>query len=258
MPDNDLKNLLAYATTLAERAGDITMKYYQSSLAVENKADDSPVTIADRESETYLRGEIEKRFPEDGIVGEEFGVKEGRSGRRWIFDPIDGTKTFIRGTPLYGTMIGLEIDGEARVGVIRYPATRETLAAAIGHGCFYNGAPCRVSGVDSLARATGLTTDLAHFTQYLGADALARYIARLGLVRTWGDCYGYLLLATGRADVMIDPIMNPWDVAATLPIIVESGGRATDLDGACHVDMPRLIATNGILHEQVLALLQGE
>lgn len=257
MAKDNLMELLEFATSLAERAGEITLKYYRTNLAVENKADQSPVTIADRESETFLRAEIEKRYPDDGLVGEEFGVKEGRSGRRWIFDPIDGTKTFIRGVPLYGTMLAVEIDGEARIGVICYPATGETLAAAIGHGCFYNGERCSVSRTSDLEKATGLTTDLAHFNQYLGAGALSRYIGKLGLIRTWGDCYGYLLLATGRADVMVDPIMNPWDVAATLPIVKEAGGMISDLSGACSVDISPVVATNGLLHEQVIQLLKA-
>lgn len=254
---DDLAELTEFAIDIADGAGEITLKYFGTELEIESKADQSPVTIADRESEQYLRGEIEKRFPDDGILGEEFGEKKGTSGRRWILDPIDGTKSFIRGVPLYGTMVAVEVEARPVVGVIRFAPLGETIAAFEGGGCRVNGEPCAVSETTDIASALALTTDFAYFRTYLGQAALSNYLASTGLQRTWGDCYGYLMLATGRADVMVDPIMNYWDVAALIPIVTEAGGRITDITGSDSPQMKTCVATNGPLHEAVLKLVSA-
>ncbi len=251
----DLAELTEFAIDIADEAGEITLKYFGTEIEVESKSDQSPVTIADRESEKYLRGEIEKRFPDDGILGEEFGEKKGTTGRRWILDPIDGTKSFIRGVPLYGTMVAVEIDGRPVVGVICFAPIGDTIAAFEGGGCRVNGEPCAVSETTEIASALALTTDFGDFRTYLGQAALMNYVGSTGLQRTWGDCYGYLMLATGRADVMVDPIMNYWDVAALIPIVTEAGGRITDIAGSDSPQMKTCVATNGALHEAVLKLV---
>lgn len=253
-----MKELYEFAVNLAERAGEITLKYFRTDLKVESKSDQSPVTIADRQAEEFIRSEIEKRFPDDAILGEEFGEKPGRSGRRWILDPIDGTKTFIRGVAMYGTMIAVEDAGRAVVGVIRYPPNNETIGAYSGGGCFYNGARCRVSQTANLKEAAALTTAPDNFIKYIGQDALLRLFARTGLQRTWGDCYGYMLVATGRADIMIDPIVSIWDAAALIPIITEAGGRITDRAGREGLGISDVVATNGALHAATLELLAQE
>lgn len=251
-----MKELYDFALRIAERAGEITLRYFGKEFVVESKADQSPVTIADRSAEEFLRAEIERRFPDDGILGEEYGVKEGRSGRRWTIDPIDGTKSFIRGVPLYGTMIALEEGGVSKVGVVRFPATRDTLGAWAGGGCYVNGQRCRVSATASLAEASAMTTDMKNFTERLGRDALMRFVDRTKLQRTWGDCYGYLMVATGRADLMVDPIVQIHDFAPLIPIMAEAGGRFSNLAGETPTEPGAVLATNGLLHEAALAIFR--
>lgn len=257
MAGESLQDLCEYAADLARKAGEITLRYFQKRIAVETKADTTPVTVADREAEAYIRQAIESRFPHDGIVGEEFGETRAQAKRRWIIDPIDGTFSFIRGVPLYGVLIGVEQDDEPVVGVIHLPALNETIAAAKGEGCHWRDQRARVSNTRLLSAALCLATE-----RYLGAqpetsEPFARLLGAVGPARTWGDCYGYSLVATGRADVMIDPQMRVWDCAALLPIIEEAGGRFTDWQGRRTIRGGSAVATNGLLHEEVLALLQG-
>ncbi len=257
MAGESLQDLCEFATDLARKAGEITLRYFQRRIAVETKADTTPVTVADREAEAHIRQAIESRFPHDGIVGEEFGETRAQAKRRWIIDPIDGTFSFIRGVPLYGVLIGMEQEDEPMVGVIHLPALNETLAAAKGEGCHWRDQRARVSNAPRLSEALSLTTEM----NLAGAPALSSALDRLtgasGPARTWGDCYGYSLVATGRADVMIDPQMRVWDCAALLPIIEEAGGRFTDWQGRRTIRGGSALATNGLLHEEVLALLQG-
>ena len=215
MADASLRDILDFAMDAAWQAGRITLRYFQTGVAVEQKADESPVTAADRDAETKLRELIATRFPDDGIVGEEHGDKAGTTGRRWIVDPIDGTKSFVHGVPLYGVMVGVEVDGDPAVGVVHFPALNEMICAATGLGCMWNGRAARVSEVSDMKDATVILTDSVHLH---GRDeAIARICSRAKLVRGWGDCYGYMLVATGRAEVMLDPVMSVWDCAALAP-----------------------------------------
>ncbi len=237
---------------LARRAGAITLQHYQSGLAIETKADESPVTIADRQTEQFLRAEIARLFPGDGIVGEEFGATEGTTGRKWIVDPIDGTKSFIHGVPFYGVMIGVEQDGAMLAGAVYIPPLCEMVVAVKGAGCWWNGKRARVTATERIEDALLLTTDIAHHHQHgRGAswEALSR---RARLVRTWGDCYGYVLVATGRADIMLDAIMSPWDMAALQTILEEAGGAFSDYEGKVSIYSNSAIGSNGILHAEVL------
>ncbi len=245
------------AIDLAQRAGKITLDYFCTDLNIESKSDDSPVTIADRKTEEFLRNEIEKRYPDDAILGEEFGEKEGRSGLRWILDPIDGTKTFIRGVPMYGTMIAIERGGESRVGVIHFPPLDETIAALSGNGCYWNGERCGVSQTEALSEASIMTTSMDSILDCWGEQILLRILKETGFQRTWADCYGYLLVATGRADACVDPIMHIWDVAPLIPIVQEAGGRLTDLSGGQSLEMTNMMASNGRIHKAFLDLLNG-
>ena len=234
MDRNQLEELLAFAVRLSEKAGVITLKYFprpgSMNLTVDHKADDSPVTVADRETEEFMRTEITKQFPDHGLFGEEFGEEKPDAETRWIIDPIDGTKSFIRGVPLYGVLIGLEHRGECVLGVVHHPALGETLKGAKGLGAFWNETPARVSQVSDPKRAMFLTTDAAvlHQINRGFSDALCREVK---LLRTWGDCYGHTLVATGRAEAMFDALMSPWDCAALKPIIEEAGGTWTDFKG---------------------------
>ena len=250
--------LLEAVQDAARVAGGVAVRHYRSNLAVESKADGSPVTIADREAEAEARAWIGARFPMDGIEGEELGVVRANARRRWIIDPIDGTKTFVRGVPLWGTLIAVLEETEVLAGAIFCPAVDELVAAAPGEGAWWNGSRCSVSTVDRIDRATVLTS-----SDYRAGDE-ARRDAWLGLShralvsRTWGDCYGYLLVATGRADVMADPRMAVWDAAPLLPIIEEAGGIFTDWSGARTVFGKSAIATNAKLADEVRALLLAE
>ena len=248
--------LLEAVHEAARVAGDIAMRHYRSALAVESKADGSPVTIADREAEGGVREWIAGRFPEDGIEGEELGVTRGDARRRWVVDPIDGTKTFIRGVPLWGTLIALVEGREVLAGAAYFPAVGEIIAAAPGEGAWWNDARCSVSRVNRIDRATVLTTD----ARFPGDDAKRsawQELSRRALVsQTWGDCYGYLLVATGRAEVMADPRMSVWDAAALQPIIEEAGGVFTDWSGARTAFGGSAIATNAELAAETRALLR--
>jgi histidinol phosphatase-like enzyme (inositol monophosphatase family) len=253
--EGELKELLEFSVVLARGAGDITLNYFRKQPETSTKSDGSYVTIADREAEAYLRGQINERFPEDGIVGEEEGETEGRSGRRWILDPIDGTFAFVHGVPFYGVLIALEIDGEMSVGVINMPALGEIVSAAQGCGCFLNGELTRVSTTAKLEEALLLCTDF-RAAAYHGFGRAVDFLQRTAKTsRTWGDCYGYVLVATGRADVMLDPVMNLWDCAPLLPIMEEAGGTFTDWRGVRTVDGGNAIATNKLVFDEVMQLI---
>ncbi len=250
-----LREAYEFAVELAWRAGRITLAHFQSGVATEVKADASPVTVADREAERLCRAAIERRYPEDGILGEEFGETRPEAPRRWILDPIDGTRSFVRGVPLYGVMIALEEGGEVGVGVLHFPALGETVSAARGLGCWWNGRRARVSDVSRVEDALILTTDAERLPRNELGEAWDRLRFRAGLVRTWGDCYGHALVATGRAEAMIDPVMKPWDAAALLPIVAEAGGVATDLAGRRTHTGGSVVSTNQGVADEVRALL---
>lgn len=222
---------------------------------MDRKGDGSPVTIADRDAEQLIRRLVRDRFPAHAVIGEEFGEAEHDASHRWIVDPIDGTSSFIRGVPFYGVLIALEIDGEPVVGVTHFPALDETIAAARGHGCRWNGRLAQVSTTASLADACVCYTDARQIEERLGAGWPALH-ARTAIQRGWGDCYGHGLVATGRADIMIDPRMHAWDCAALIPILEEAGGRFTDWRGTRTIDGGDAIGSNGALHDEVLALLR--
>jgi len=252
---NELKELLEFAVTLARSAGDITLQYFRKRPETSTKADGSYITIADREAEEYLRKQIAGRFPDDGILGEEQGEIRGRSGHRWIVDPIDGTFAFVHGVPFYGVLIALEVHEEIVLGVVNIPALGEIISAAKGLGCFFNGEPTRVSSTAKLADALLLSTDFASCANYGFGRAAESLQARARKSRTWGDCYGYVLVATGRAEVMLDPVMNLWDCAPLLPIMEEAGGTFTDWRGVRTVAGGNSIATNGLLFDEVMSFI---
>jgi len=250
-----LDDRIAPAAELARLTGTIALRYYRSRLTVETKADGSPVTVADREAETAARAWVRSRFPEDGILGEELGEERPGARRRWIIDPIDGTKSFVRGTPLWGSLVALCEGTRVLAGAAYFPAVDELVAAAPGAGCWWNGRRCHVSDVDALDRATVLTTD-ERFRERPERQAGWRAVSDAAAVsRTWGDCFGYLLVATGRAEVMCDPVMSPWDAAALQPIIEEAGGTFTDWEGIPTAFGGSVVATNRQLGAEVRGIL---
>jgi histidinol phosphatase-like enzyme (inositol monophosphatase family) len=255
----ELSHRLELAQAAAREAGEITLEYFGGDrLEVETKSDRSPVTVADRQAEQHLRRRIAAAFPDDGILGEEFGEQPGTSGYRWILDPIDGTKSFIHGVPLYGTLVGCEYQGRSVLGLIRIPRLDECVYAATGQGAWYSqGAkpprPARVGNCTRLAEAVFCTSEVEGFRLMGRWDAFERLQAAAALVRTWGDCYGYLLVATGRIDLMVDPRMAVWDAAALLPILEEAGGIFTDWQG-----QPTIHGGNGIAANRQLAAEAAE
>lgn len=256
MNGESVKNLLEVAVNAAYLAGKRTLAYFNAGVEVEIKKDETPVTRADREAEELIRKVIGKHFPSHAILGEEYGSTAGDAKYRWIVDPIDGTKSFIRGVPLYGTLIGVEVDGIPTVGVIYVPALDEMVYAANGHGAFWNGRKAQVSKVSSLADASLLCSDEKMSRDR--SDAFANLVSKTKFSRSWGDCYGYVLVATGRAEIMLDPVMNPWDCGPCVPILQEAGGNCTDWKGKTTIHGGELVATNAALHQQVIEILKNE
>lgn len=249
--------LLEAVAELARAVGLHALRNFRHGMDVEWKSDGSPVTTADRGAEETAREWLAARFPEDGVLGEEYGSSNAGAQRQWIIDPIDGTRSFVRGVPLWGSLIAVARGEEILAGAIYCPAVDELVCAALGEGCWWNGSRARVSGVNTLQRALVCTTD----PTYAGAaERGARFnalAAGAGTVRAWGDCYGYLLVATGRAEVMADPQMSLWDAAALQPVIDEAGGVFTDWTGRRTAFGNNAIATNAELATPVREILLG-
>lgn len=255
---SEIRELLHAATHAAYEAGKLTLRYYQTaSLDVVAKPDASPVTIADRSAEEWLRAFISKEFPDHAILGEEFGETVGSGHYRWILDPIDGTKSFIHGVPFYGTMVAIEDkrQKDAVVGVIHFPALGEIVSAAVGEGASLNGRRIKVRKTEYLSDATLLTTDMKSAHQGDYALILQTLIKETKIVRTWGDCYGHALVACGRADVMVDPKLNLWDIAALKPIIEESGALIFDRTGKASMYIENAIACVPELQKEIFTKL---
>jgi histidinol phosphatase-like enzyme (inositol monophosphatase family) len=255
---DNLKHRLEIAKAAAWEAGKATLRHFQTSPAIEWKADRSPVTAADRESEGILLSILRREFPGDAFLGEEGGERPGTTGFRWIVDPLDGTKSFVQGVPLYGVMIGLEDPkGEVVAGAISFPALGDLVAAARGEGAAWNGRASRVSGVADLKDACVCFGSARAFQETGNAAAFERIVAGSRITRGWGDCYGHVLVATGRAEAMLDPVIEVWDAAALLPILEEAGGAFTDWKGRRTVRGRSGISTNGRVDRSLRALLDG-
>ncbi|HEY2826812.1 MAG TPA: histidinol-phosphatase [Pirellulales bacterium] len=261
--DDQHNQRLALACDLAKAAGQHTLKYFlQSDLQVDLKQDATPVTIADREAEQLIRQRISAAFPDDALLGEELGEQPGKSSWRWIIDPIDGTKSFIHGVPLYAVLIGIDFQEQPRIGVIHLPALNHTVYAAAGQGAWQDRAnktrqPVRVSQTKTLSHGLFLTSGVSGFHKRGAWPAFECLTKTAKLTRTWGDAYGYMLVATGQAAAMVDPQMSIWDAAALLPILQEAGGTFTDWQGRPTIAAGEGIATNGLVLDEVLKLLRG-
>ncbi|MFM9025582.1 MAG: inositol monophosphatase family protein [Planctomycetaceae bacterium] len=245
-----------------------TLRWFgRPDLAVEDKVDRSPVTAADRAAEAILRRELLGAFPHDAFLGEETGATPGTSGFEWVVDPIDGTKSFISGVPLYATLVGCRRGAAGVVGVIAIPALDEVAYAAAGGGAWHRRgsaapAPARVSAARRAHEGLVCSSDFTSFARWSGGGAAGeaargRLESAFRIARTWGDGYGYLLVATGRAEAMVDPLMNRWDAAAVETVIIEAGGRFTDWHGLPRIDSGDGLATNGLVHDETVALVSG-
>ena len=259
MADMPADTLLHAVHDVARVAGDVALRRFGSRLTVERKRDGSEVTLADREAEHAAREWVARHFPADGIEGEELGVSGEAARRRWMIDPIDGTRTYVRGVPLWGTLVAVLEREEVLAGAAYFPAVAEILAAAPRQGCWWNGSRAMVSPIESLDGALVLCTDPRFSRDESGEQraAWSRLADRAATSRTWGDCYGYLLVATGRAEVMVDGILAAWDAAPFLPIIEEAGGAFTDWRGRRTIFGRSAIATNGALARAARTILGG-
>ncbi|MDT8340727.1 MAG: inositol monophosphatase family protein [Longimicrobiales bacterium] len=253
----EILGILAAARDVALAAGEVTLRYFGALVAAEAKDDGSPVTRADREAETLVRDEVARRFPGHGVLGEEFPATNPGARVRWIVDPIDGTRSFMRGVPLYGVLIGVEVGGAPVVGVAHFPALGETVSAGRGFGCEWNGNPCTVSAVDRLEDALVTTTDVERILSRPEGAGWRRLQQGCAFSRSWGDCYGHILVATGRAEIHVDPVLSPWDAGPLLTILEEAGGRFTSLAGEATIHGGSGVSSNGLLHDLALSTLGG-
>ena len=255
--EREVEELLTAAESLAIDAGELVLGYYGGRIAHEDKVDGTPVTAADRGAEKMLRERIGTLFPDHAVLGEEYGESNAGARVRWVLDPVDATRSFMRGVPLFGVLIGIEVAGEPVVGIANFPAMGEIVAAGRGLGCRWNGEPCHVSATDSIEESLVLTTDVENVLSRPEGPGYRLLQQRASLSRTWGDCYGHCLVATGRAEVMVDPEMAVWDAGPFPVLMSEAGGKFTSLDGVSTMHGNSGVSTNGRLHEEVLRVLAG-
>ena len=250
-----LSKYLDFMRETAYLAGRITLGYFNTNFEIDYKTDESPVTIADKKAEEFIRSRIERAYPNHAGVGEEFGANDhSGSNIRWFIDPIDGTKSFISGVPLYSVLLGLEIDGVVEAGVAYFPALDEMISAANSLGCWWNGRRSFVSEVGDLKKAIVAYTSTTLIEQYNRSQEWNKIIKATYYQAGWGDAYGYLLVATGRVEVMVDPVMNVWDCAPFPPILREAGGYFGDWSGNQTIYAKEALATTEKLLPSVLAL----
>lgn len=239
---------------LANESQKVILQYFRADVTVESKEDFTPVTIADKKSEEIMRELISKEFPEHGIIGEEFGNINEQAEYKWILDPIDGTKSFICGTPLFGTLIALTKNDEPVLGVINLPVLSEFLIGD-NYSAQLNDKEVKVRMCNDISKAVLLITDYLNFEKYRNLQGLENLIRKVRLFRSWGDCYGYYLIATGFADIMIDPIMHQWDLLPLIPIVKGAGGKITDYYGKDPLVGNSIVATAGNIHNEVIKTL---
>jgi len=249
-----MKEFVEFTERLCARSGDLIRSYFRKNYTVEQKSDNSPVTIADKKAEELIREMIMKEFPGHGIIGEEFEDHQPEAEYKWILDPIDGTRSFVCGVPIFGTLIALLHNGEPLVGAIHQPVTRELITGTVDKTIF-NGEVVNVRPCNLLADAHMMTTDPMMLYKYQNMDAFVNLRNQVKVFRGFGDCYGYLLLAIGVIDIMIDPVVNPWDIAALVPVIKGAGGNITDYQGNEPINGKSSVATSGTIHKQVISIL---
>lgn len=260
---SEIIDRLHFSLDVAEEASVLILQHYQTDgLLVESKSDESPVTVADRGAELLIRKRIAEEFPDDGVLGEEFPDVPGRNSFRWILDPIDGTKAFVHGVPLFGSLIGLEYEGRVVAGVCRFPALNEVVYAADGYGCWWkigNQEPRRTTAPSTtdIRQARLMFTEPTHWKPFHRFETIMQVMDQVRIGRGWGDCYGHAMVATGRAEIAIDPQMSPWDIAALIPILREAGASCTDWKGREVVDGGDGVSVCAGLKDQVIAILKA-
>ena len=246
--------LIGFAKELADASAGVIRQYFRTNYEVITKADESPVTIADRRAEEVMRSLIMERFPEHGILGEEHGTYQPDADYQWVLDPIDGTKAFVSHSYLFGTLIALLKNGRPILGVINHPLLNDFLVG-MGGQTWLNGRRVQVRPCNRIEDAILLSAPIWTVHQYQNGPALLALSQRVQRYNNWGDCHGYYVVAVGGADIMGDPIMNPWDLMALIPIIEGAGGVITDWQGNDASRGQSIIATGGTIHDEVIRLL---
>lgn len=258
MNKEELIALRDAAEQIARAAGRHTLRYFKKPFDLEFKSDDTPVTNADREAEQIVRESVEKQFPDHGFIGEESGRDGEKRDIVWVVDPIDGTQSFIHGVPFYTTLIGILVKGEPQIGIIYAPALGEMMVAARGSGAWLNGRQAQVRSCTDLDSASFLTTDLEHIREQGMNGPFEELLGRCRIHRTWGDAYGHLMVAAGRADLMFDPVLSIWDAAALLPVVTEAGGSFTDIHGEETIHSGSAISCTKGIRSDVLSLFEKQ
>jgi len=252
----NIKELTPFLKLLSDESASIIRRYFRTSISVENKLDLSPVTIADKLAEEKMRTLIQKEFPSHGIIGEEFGSENSDAEYVWVLDPIDGTKSFISGALSFGTLVALLKNGKPIIGVINHPILNELLVGD-NQSCLLNGSKTQIRNCPKISEATLLTTEHFNIGKYQNQKKFDELVNKVKLYRNWGDCYGYYLLATGYADLMIDPIMSIWDSMALIPIINGADGMITDYQGNDPIIGNSIVASNKYIHLDVIKILNS-
>lgn len=251
----DWRNRYEVGVDAAQKAGQFALGYFDQGIAVEWKADDSPVTMADRGAEQLLRETLLAKFPSDGFLGEEFGDTPGASGFRWIIDPIDGTRSFVRGVPIWATLVGLEYKGELIAGVTYIPAWKQTFRALRGDGAYRDERRIRVSDVKTMDKAHVYYSSVSWFKRAGRDRQFLELVDVTERQRGFGDFYGFVMIAQGSGEIMIEHGVHAWDLGGLAPIVEEAGGKMTAWDGKFDINKPDVLATNGHLHNEALAII---
>jgi histidinol-phosphatase len=251
----DWRSRYELAIDAAHAAGRFALQHFDVGVAVEWKHDQSPVTLADRGAEELLRTTLLGKYPRDGFLGEESGASPGDSGFRWIIDPIDGTRSFVRGVPIWATLVGLEYRGELIAGVVYIPALNQTYRALRGDGAYRDDRALHVSRVDNLGEAHVFYSSISWFAKVGRERQFLNLVGRTQRQRGFGDFYGFVLVAQGSGDIMIEQGVHAWDLGALVPLIEEAGGKMTAWDGTADIEKPDVLASNGLLHDEALRIL---
>jgi len=254
----DWRNRYEVALTAAHEAGQFALGYFDQGIAVEWKPDASPVTMADKGAEQLLRKTLLGKFPNDGFLGEEFGDTLGSSGYRWIIDPIDGTRSFVRGIPIWATLVGLEYKGELIAGVVYIPAWKQTFRALRGDGAFRDERKIRVSDVNTIDKAHVYYSSISWFNKSGHDKQFLNLVSLTERQRGFGDFYGFVMIAQGSGEIMVEHGVHAWDLGALVPIVEEAGGKLTAWDGKLDIEKPDVLASNGLLHDEALKIIRGE
>ncbi len=255
MKEKHIKKLLNFSIDLIKECNDISLKYYKKTIKPEYKKDNSPVTIADKKCEKFLISAIKKKYPEHSFLAEETGTQDKNSEFKWIIDPIDGTKNFMRNFPFWGTLLALEYQGEVVMGIIALPAMKQMIYAGKGLGCYQNGKKVKVSKTDAIDKSYFIYGGIEYITKQPYKDKFLELVDKSYYDRGYGDCFGHTLVINGKAEFMLDPHVSPYDVAPIKICVEEAGGVMTDLEGNKTIYSRGVLTSNGKMHDEILKII---